>query len=97
MAQRQGVSRLNGGPKSFFFVFIYIDSENCSENHQSAWGSAKCKSSLGKNMISYRPYQNHLLYQLTFNNNSPPPHQFLRGKMLLKKSKLAKMCIEQII
>ena len=52
MAQRQGVSRLNGVPKSFLFVFIYID----SENHQSAWGSAKCKSSLGKNMISYRPY-----------------------------------------
>ena len=56
MVQCQGVPRLNGGPNSFFFVSPILTG-NCSENPQSARGPAHCKSSLGKNMISYRPYQ----------------------------------------
>ena len=88
MEQCQEVPRLNGGPKSFFISPILTG--NCSENPQSARGPAQCKSSLDKNMISYIGLTNNdLLYQLTFNNNSPPTRQFLRDKMLLKKKELA--------
>ena len=97
MVQCQGVPRLNGGPKSFFVSPVLTG--NCNENLQSARGPAQCTSSLGKNMITVviGLTNNHLLYQWTFNNNSPPTRQFLRDKMLLKKKQLeAKMRIKQI-
>ena len=70
MAQCQGVPRLNGGPKSFFVSPILTG--NCSENPQSARDPAQCKSSLGKNMISYRQYLNS-----RGNAGDASPHQEL--------------------
>ena len=75
MAQRQGVSRLNGRPKSFF-----LSSSILTVKITKVPGAPR-----NVNLAWAKTYQNHLLYQLTFNNNSPPPHLFLRGKMLLKK------------
>ena len=59
---------------------------------QSARGPTQCKSGPGKNMVCRR---NYLLY--IFNNNSPPPRQFLLNKILLKKLATVRgMLIEQI-
>ena len=59
---------------------------------QSVRGPTQCKSGPGNNMVCRR---NYLLY--IFNNNSPPPCQFLLNKILLKKLATVRgMLIEQI-
>ena len=57
---------------------------------QSAMGSTRSKSGQGNNMVCRR---NHPF----FNNNLPPPRQFLCNKILLKKlASVRGMPIEQI-
>ena len=81
MVQCQGVPRLNGGPKRFFCL-TYIDWKlqrkspkvlGAPRNVNPAWAKARL-------IIGFT--NNHLLYQLTFNNNSPQTRQFLHDKML---------------
>ena len=55
MVQCQGVPRLNGGPKSFLSFLYWL--EIAAKIPKVQRGPAQCKSSLGKNMISYKPYQ----------------------------------------
>ena len=57
-------------------------------NVNPAWAKARLVIGLTNNL---------LLYQLTFNYNSPQTRQFLHDKMLKKKNWQAKMRIQQII
>ena len=60
---------------------------------QSAGGPTQCKSGPGRNMLCIGV----IIYCTFFNNNSPPPGQFLCNKILLKKlATVRRMLIEQI-
>ena len=59
-----------------------------SRNENPAWAKTRLVIGLANNL---------LLYQLTFNNNSPQTRQFLHDKMLKKQNWQAKMRIQQII
>ena len=69
----------------FFLVFIYIWLEDVAKTSKVPKSPAQCKYGPGKNRASKR---NHHSIVPFFNNQSPPPRQFLRVKILLKKNQL---------
>ena len=82
MVQCHGVQRLNGG-----VIFVSpILTANCSEKSLKGLGAPRnINPAWAKTRLVIGLTNNLLLYQLTFNNNSPQTRQFLHDKMLKKK------------